>query len=155
MSGNDHRGSGDTAADALRTVVLAFGIASLLAIAVALIAAVRTVQVGPKVGDILVFRSDMTLPADWGFSVVTQSNDLPVSCTLKPSVMAAGGGSLVVEQRSVDKRRYRVHWAGRRTDHDADDCGTTADLVLGRSDLQVLSNVVGGPGVERRRPGWF
>ena len=42
--------------------------------------------------------------------------------------MASSGGSLVVEQRSPNRRMYRVHWAGSRTNLDGSDCGTEADL---------------------------
>jgi hypothetical protein len=62
--------------------------------------------------------------------------------------MASGGGSLVVEQRLDSKRLYRVHWAGQHTSTGATDCGDTADLLVSRVDLQLLTNAVGGAGVE-------
>ena len=64
--------------------------------------------------------------------------------------MASGGGSLVVEQRFPGKRLYRVHWAGQRTSNDTSDCGDAADLLVSRFDLQLLTNAVGGAGVEPR-----
>ncbi len=88
------------------------------------------------------------MPPDWAFNAVVVSDQLPVSCTLKPGVMASAGGSLVVEQRSQDSRLYRVHWAGHQTSDADTDCGRAADLWLSVNDLQLLSNAVGGPGVE-------
>ena len=80
--------------------------------------------------------------------MVTASDQLPVGCKLQPVVMASAGGSLVVEQRINNSRTFRVHWAGRQTSEPASDCGATADLLVSRIDLQLLSNAVGGPGVE-------
>jgi len=138
----------------IKTIVTAALIATVLASGAAMMAAARTVDLAPKVGDILVFRPEAQLPADWEFNAVTQSDQLPVSCRLQPAVMASAGGSLVVEQRSNDARTYRVHWAGRETSAD-NDCGEAADLLVSRADLQLLSNAVGGPGVERRTFGRF
>jgi len=135
----------------IRTVLTAFLVALVLAASVAMVAAARTIELGPRLGDILVFRPGAQLPPDWEFTAITQSNQLPVSCKLKPEVMAAGGGSVVVEERSFNRRVYRVHWAGQHTSKDAADCGQVADLLVSRGDLQLLSNAVGGPGVEQRR----
>jgi hypothetical protein len=61
--------------------------------------------------------------------------------------MAQGGGSLVVEARRMSSPPlYRVHWAGLRTSDGSGDCGSAADLVLSRSDLQKLANAAGGFG---------
>ena len=73
-----------------------------------------------------------------------------MGCKLQPVVMASAGGSLVVERRTNNSRTYLVHWAGQQTSDPASDCGTTADLLVSRTDLQLLSNAVGGPGVEHR-----
>jgi hypothetical protein len=56
----------------------------------------------------------------------------------------------VVEQRFAGSRLYRVHWAGQRTSNDTSDCGSAAELLVSRFDLQLLTNVVGGAGVEHR-----
>jgi hypothetical protein len=69
--------------------------------------------------------------------------------------MAADGGSLVVEERSNDHRMYRVHWAGQRTTDGPSDCGSSADLMLSRPNLQLLINAIGGTGVERKSFGEF
>jgi hypothetical protein len=125
-------------------------LAGLLAASVAMMAAARTIDIAPKVGDILVFRPGSRTPIDWEFPAVTISDQLPVSCNLRPDVMVAGGGSVVVEERFPNKRMYRVHWAGRRTSNGENDCGEVADLLVARSDLQLLINVVGGPGVNHK-----
>jgi hypothetical protein len=64
--------------------------------------------------------------------------------------MTSGGGSLVVEQRLQSPRMYHVHWAGLRTSDGAADCGRHAELVVSGADLQLLTNAVGGAGIERR-----
>ena len=64
--------------------------------------------------------------------------------------MASGGGSLVVEERIQQPRMFHVHWAGAHTSEGSADCGSSAELVLPAADLQLLSNAVGGAGVEHR-----
>ena len=53
--------------------------------------------------------------------------------------------------RSQERRLFRVHWAGTHSSTGTKDCGPKAELLLTRLDLQLLSNAVGGPGVEPRR----
>jgi hypothetical protein len=148
MRGRGRREAERPAGDGLRTVLIASFVALVLASSAAMVAAASAIPIGPQIGDILVFRQGAQLPPDWEFAAVVRSNDLPISCTLKPHAMASGGGSLVVEQRLDGRRVYRVHWAGRRTAYDGDDCGEAADLLVSRADLQLLTNAVGGPGVE-------
>jgi hypothetical protein len=97
MRGRDGRHTREASGGQLRTALIAGVIATLLASAAAVVAAARTIDLGPKVGDILVFRAGARLPADWEFTVVTATNELPVSCKLQPVVMASAGGSLVVD----------------------------------------------------------
>ncbi|HEY7576824.1 MAG TPA: hypothetical protein VH855_04445 [Acetobacteraceae bacterium] len=130
-----------------RTAIMAGLIAGLLAGGVAMVAAATTLDLGPKVGDILVFRHGARVPADWEFAVSRSAPDA-ATCSLRPEVMAAHGGSLVVEERFTNPRSFRVHWAGGPTSVGAADCGASADLRVSGTDLQLLSNVVGGPGVE-------
>jgi hypothetical protein len=146
---NDWR-PGETSGGQWSTVVIAAVISAVIASGAAVMAAARTVDFAPKVGDILVFRPGTRLPPDWTFNAVVVSDQLPVSCTLKPHVMASAGGSLVVEQRVKDSHSYRVHWAGHQTSDGVTDCGAAADLWLSINDVQLLSNAVGGPGVEHR-----
>jgi hypothetical protein len=142
-SGGASEGSGDL----LRNVVLGSLIAAILASSVAVVSAARTLDLAPGVGDILVFKQGARMPDDWQF---TANNNDALACTLDPSVMAKAGGSLVVEERLDDSRAYRVHWAGGATSGHVTNCGSDVDLVLQREDLQLLSNAVGGPGVEHR-----
>jgi hypothetical protein len=136
------------AGDIARTAALASLIAGMLVCGVAMVSAATTIDIGPKVGDILVFRQGARMPTDWEFTVATTAVPA-VTCTLRPDVMASGGGSLDVEER-FQPRMFHVHWAGSRTSEGSADCGSSAELVLPAADLQLLSNTVGGAGVEHR-----
>lgn len=135
----------------VRSALAGVALALLIASSAGMVAVARTIDLSPKVGDILVFRSGARMAADLAFSVVIASDHLPVACKLQPAVMTSAGGSLVVERVLVNRRLYRVHWAGRQTSRDeATDCGRAADLLMSRPDLQLLSNMIGGPGVVAR-----
>jgi hypothetical protein len=106
----------------------------------------------PKVGDIVAFRPasqdtdmwQMTIPAT---EVSSQGSPL-AECSLDPNVMAERGGSLVVESRQDQPAlQYRVHWAGSDTARPTGNCGTSANLLVSRTDLQRLANAAGGFGV--------
>lgn len=142
-------GNAGNAGEAARTALLACLIAALLATSVAMVSAATTVDLGPKVGDILVFRHGARMPLDWDFTVA--SAGVPdATCKLTPGVMASDGGSLVVEQRFEEPRSFQVHWAGGHTSMGNTDCGDNAVLVVPAEDLQLLSNAVGGAGVEHK-----
>ena len=142
------RGQYDRAGSGIgRTAIMASLIASLLASGVGMVATATTLDLGPKVGDILVFRPGARVPSDWEFVVPFSART--ATCSLRPNAMAAHGGSLVVEERFTTPRSFRVHWAGGPTSTGAADCGASADLTVTGPDLQLLSNAVGGPGVER------
>ena len=139
-----------TTGEMARTAVLSTLIAALLASSVAMVSATTRIELGPHVGDILVFRRGAHMPTDWEFTVMTTA--VPTAtCSLRPTIMAAEGGSLVVEQHLQGPRTFQVHWAGIRTSTGGSDCGGSADLVASQADLQLLSNLVGGPGVEPHR----
>lgn len=106
----------------------------------------------PKVGDIVAFKPasqdtdmwQMTIPA----TLVSAMGSPVADCSLDPNVMAETGGSLVVEGRQEDPSlQYRVHWAGSRTAANTGNCGSSADLLVSRTDLQRLANAAGGFGV--------
>ena len=110
-------------------------------------------QFGPSVGGIIVFKPDNAATERWSVtaSIIEPAEvGLPGKtsgrhCSLSPNVMAVRGGSLVVEARRLSRPPvYRVHWAGGHTDAALGDCGTTADLVLERTELMRLANVAGG-----------
>ena len=110
-------------------------------------------ELGPIVGNILVFKRSEVM-ADWWRVKVTiddrgfatwQSGGAVKTCDLSPSAMVAGGGSLVVEARRMSSPPlYRVHWAGKYTSRGPNNCGASADLVVSRSDLMRLADVAGG-----------
>jgi hypothetical protein len=131
-----------------RTALMASLVAALLAGGVAMVAGATTLDLGPKVGDILVFRPGARLPSDWDFTV-TRHGPAPDNCSLRPEVMASRGGSLVVEERVTKPHSFLVHWAGGPTSTGTADCGASADLVVPGPELQLLSNAVGGPGVQK------
>jgi hypothetical protein len=106
----------------------------------------------PKVGDIVVFKPgsqdgdmwQMTIPA----TSVSGIADSVAECSLDPNVMAASGGSLVVESlQSAPSLRYRIHWAGAETARADGNCGASANLLISRTDLQRLANAAGGFGI--------
>jgi hypothetical protein len=132
--------------------VLAGGmVAAILVGVVAAVTFVRTIDLGPRVGDILVFRPGQHLQTDWEVAAQPAgTSSASVQCVLRPDVMTVDGGSLVVEQRTIAPLQYRVHWAGPRTAIGGSNCGTAADLVVSRLDLQLLISAVGGVGVEHR-----
>jgi hypothetical protein len=167
VKGWSGRRPGEAAVDIGRTALLGCVVGVLLASSVAVVSAATKLDLGPKVGDILVFRPTAQVPDDWEFAVrkytggtyrgqstgggQSAGGEQPTGrCTLQPDVMASGGGSLVVEQRldHPGSRTFRVHWAGAHTGNGASDCGGAADLVVSGPDLQLLTNAVGGPGVE-------
>ncbi len=109
----------------------------------------------PKVGDIVVFRPNsqdndtwqMAIPA----TVVPAMGTATSTCTLDPNVMAAHGGSLVVEgRRNEPVMQYQVHWGGSETAREKADCGSAANLLISRTDLQRLANAAGGFGVQNK-----
>lgn len=104
----------------------------------------------PKVGDVVVFRPGSQDADMWQMTVpatVVGSAPAAKTCSLDPNVIATDGGSLMVEARQdAPALSYQIHWAGAHTDKTAD-CGTSADLVVTRTDLQRLANAAGGFGI--------
>jgi hypothetical protein len=105
----------------------------------------------PRVGDMVVFRPNSEDSDVWQLQVPAtevSGQSAGRTCILNPTVMAATGGSLVVEQRrDLSPPLYEVHWAGEHTEQGATDCGASADLTVTRTDLQKLANAAGGFGV--------
>jgi hypothetical protein len=136
----------------LLTYLLAFA----LCLMTCLLSLSQMQEVGPDVGEIVTFdphdgpkRWEMPgIPAR--LALVDTSRQ---SCLLMPSVIAAGGGSLVIEAKQLAHPPvFLVHWSGQRTDDGAQDCGRSADLLLSLIQLRALANVAGGFGVVH---GWF
>jgi hypothetical protein len=112
-------------------------------------------QFGPEVGAMVVFKPGTQRMDLWHINASAVANAGPDpaadaitrACILRPSAMAEGGGSLVVEARRMSRPPiYLVHWVGSRTSDGSGDCGREADLVLSRTDLQKLANTAGGYG---------
>ncbi len=106
----------------------------------------------PRVGDIVTFKPGSQDSDVWEMdilaTVVSPAAALPKRCSLDPNVMAEHGGSLVVESRSeTPGTSYRVHWAGSQTAVTSASCGSSANLLVSRTDLQRLANAAGGFGV--------
>jgi hypothetical protein len=101
----------------------------------------------PRTGDILSFNPAKGVVSD-GQAMITAGlagNTSVGSCILKPDVMQASGGSLVIEATHYEPSLgYQVHWAGARTSDNGADCGRAADLLLSPADLTALSLAAGG-----------
>ena len=106
----------------------------------------------PKIGDIVTFKPgsedtdmwQMTIPG----TLVSATGSPLAACSLDPNVMADKGGSLIVEGRQDEPTlQYLIHWAGSETARTPGNCGTSANLLVSRTDLQRLANSAGGFGV--------
>ena len=139
--------------DSFMTAILTLVVGALLTVTAGLWLMRELEQFGPSVGGIIRFRPDTAATERWSVTatVVEPARHLLSGeiggrhCTLSPGVMALRGGSFVIEARRLSRPPvYRVHWAGSRTDAGANDCGTSSDLVLERTELMRLANVAGG-----------
>ena len=108
----------------------------------------QAAQFGPAVGDLVAF--DPTHRAPFESNVRLTANRLQqAACDLDVATMQQSGGSFMLERRGgAPDRRYQVHWSGPRTSPDAQDCGSQADLVLSRTDIDTLATAAGGFGVD-------
>jgi hypothetical protein len=106
----------------------------------------------PKIGDMVVFKPGSQDTDLWQMSiqatVVSETGAPTGACTLDPNVMATDGGSLMVESRQTEPSlQYLIHWAGVETSKLTSNCGTDANLLVSRTDLQRLANAAGGFGI--------
>lgn len=106
----------------------------------------------PAVGDIVVFRPGELESGPWRVTAAAERDGMgghaSGSCTLDSAVLAAEGGSLIVEAADPDRAApFRVHWAGPRTGDGSKDCGASADLWMSKLDLRKLATIAGGFGV--------
>ncbi len=150
--GQRHRTS-DTARDAIWVPALTLVVSVLLTACLGIMFLQQLADFDPAVGAIVAFKSGAQSMELWQIDVTSVRSDPagpPISrvCVLSPASMANGGGSLVVEARQMSSPPiYRVHWAGAHTSNVGNDCGTAADLIISRADLQKLANTAGGFGV--------
>jgi hypothetical protein len=108
-------------------------------------------QVTPQIGDIVVFAANTSRAEPSGIRIAVHRPGQS-GCVLDLDTIRRTGGSLVVEARLMRPiSGFRVHWAGERTGAETEDCGASADMVLGRGDLTSLSMEAGsyGPGYRR------
>jgi hypothetical protein len=136
----------------LPAIVAATGV---VVAACALNVIVKLAHATPHVGDIVAFLPSTIAPADDGTRLLVHRQD-QFGCVLDLNVLRRSGGSLVVETRpGTGMSSFRVHWAGLRTSSDSGNCGSDADLIVDRLDLDVLSLSAGGYGVGRKQPAAF
>jgi hypothetical protein len=155
MDWRDHQPRRDWVSDTIGQPALAAAVTVLLTACLVAMCMIQLEQYGPDVGAFVVFKPStqiadlwsITASIDDGTGPMTTGDAASRTCTLSPSTMSAGGGSLVVEARRMSSPPiYRVHWAGQRTSADSGNCGRHAELVLSRTDLQKLANTAGGYG---------
>jgi hypothetical protein len=128
-------------------LVLLGGLLATVSILSALELAQVMIGLGPHVGDMIAFEPDRPVPGDQP-ARVTVYRAGQAKCVLDVTAMHQGGGSLITEERRPGRNPLlKVHWSGRRTSEDADNCGAAADLMLRASDLELLASSVGGFGV--------
>jgi hypothetical protein len=144
-----HSRDNEAASDTIDSLLTACTVVLLLASLGGLAALFASLHIGLRVGDILVFKPEATvadsLPVTAARSApLPQQSAVAATCTLDPAVMAHGGGSLVVETKSLVHPVYGVHWVGAHTSTGAGDCGGSVDLTMSRMDLQTLVNAIGG-----------
>lgn len=108
----------------------------------------------PRVGDIVTFEPSSQDADAWQLQVpatLVSGTRNGAACMLNPTVIAARGGSLMVEARQdTSPPVYQLHWAGAKTEEGSADCGDSADLRVTRVDLQKLANAAGGFGVAHK-----
>jgi hypothetical protein len=120
----------------LETVLLAALLAGALVCAVGALSLLPQVQFGPPVGQIVTFRWFGQPTPSWHVDAMQSSTNR--HCILKPAIMAATRGSMVVERRMRDGRTFLAHWAGGPTSDDARNCGSNVDLTIGLAAMQTL-----------------
>ena len=144
MQANDDKSPGLIRAALLAVVVALAGLAGAVRIAQS------AVDLGPKVGDIILFEPGGDLPNDLPAQVAAARNGQR-GCMLNLEALHRDGGSLIVEARDLGPAaRYRVHWAGKGGG-EAGGCGATADLLLDDANLEVLAIAAGGWGVAHKQ----
>jgi hypothetical protein len=133
--------------------IFAAGIMAIGALSTLLVVTLDALR--PAVGDMVVLRPG---PGDDSVRVVVQplTADGPAAsrdaCVFDTKVARLPGGSLIVEaRRETSPPTYQLHWSGGQTAAGADTCGSSADLTIGRIDLQKLANASGGFGLRHLR----
>jgi hypothetical protein len=137
------------ASDQFTGALMSFGTVAVLAGAMGMAAAMNR---GAIVGDILVFEA-MPHGAEGGEARIVVHRPGQYGCVLDLATIRQGGGSLVVEARLASEGdSFRVHWAGERTTTDSGNCGSNADLIMSRQDLDSVAMQADRPVRAQRLP---
>ena len=114
----------------------------------------QVAEFGPKVGDIITFDPLDSMSRDMKAQITAVPTNARQGaiCILDVRAMHATGGSVIIEARlSQPQPGFRVHWAGASSSDGGDNCGTSADLLLERQDVEILAMAAGGFGVSARK----
>jgi hypothetical protein len=88
------------------------------------------------VGDIVVFSPVQPMGETQSAVRIVVHRPGTTRCVLDLDVMGQAGGSVVVEARFARPvPGFRLHWAGARTSAGSDDCGNSADMIVGEVDM--------------------
>lgn len=131
----------------LRTIATAVVLVGLVA-AIAVIGLLRLADaLQPQIGDIIAFdsRQRTSIVAQEKIVVARAGDVTGAACVLDSRIVHASGGSILIEVYQRRPRpQYFVHWAGLHTSAGLTDCGSTADLILSRTDLVELMSAAAG-----------
>lgn len=141
MQARHHESGGLITTAVLAVLVVLVGLGGALKLARS------AADLGPSVGDILVFGSVHRI-------VYGASKTLEVSrvgqpgCVVNLGVIRQFGGSMIIDARTPRPNRlYQAHWAGQRSSMGPNDCGRSAELELTATQLEILALTAGGYGV--------
>jgi hypothetical protein len=142
--------SNDSNSAEMHFVLLA--IATVIVTAITLTAGLLRLadNLGPQIGDIIAFPVAKTPSTSTTVLTVDPVGALSrPPCALDVPVMQRSGGSLMIEAMQLKPdRRFKVHWAGKRTSDGQQDCGGSADLLLNHYQITTLVFAAGGTGVK-------
>jgi hypothetical protein len=136
---------GKTSSGLLTTALLVV-VVSLTGVAGAVKLVRIAVNLAPGVGDIISFDAKSATPADTESQTVL-AHDASGECMLDLGTLHRTGGSLIIETRVPgNPASYTVHWAGKQSSAGQHNCGTSAELTLNDSSLDMLAMAAGGWG---------
>jgi hypothetical protein len=130
----------------LLTAALVAVVVSLTGVAGVVKLAQTAVNLGPIVGDVITFDKKAVMPDDMQSQTVL-ARDAGGECMLDLDTLHNTGGSLIIEARVPgNPASYQVHWAGQQTSPGQYNCGSSAELTLDNSNLDMLAMAAGGWG---------
>jgi hypothetical protein len=114
----------------------------------------QVAEFGPKVGDIITFDPLDSMSRDMKAQITAVPTNARQggTCILDVRSMHAAGGSVIIEARLPQTQPgFRVHWAGASSSDGGGGCGSSADLLLDRQDIEILAMAAGGFGASARK----